>query len=71
MKNHKVKKNQRTRAYLDGILKDAQPGTLLFTNELSIALSTKFRSVNNHNIGNLMRERDDVVLDAPGTWRVK
>jgi len=71
MKNPRCSRNVRTRKYLDELIKTCKAGTTLFTNDLSVALSTKYRSVNNHNVGNAMRERDDVVLDAHGTWRVK
>jgi hypothetical protein len=55
-------------------LKDCKPGTILFTEEISLALSTKFRSVSNRNVGLAMRERDDVELqqkDRHGVWVVK
>lgn len=71
MRNANCTRNQRTREYLNEIIKSAKPGSILFTNEISIALSTKFRSVNNRNVGNAMRERDDVELVNLGTWRVK
>ena len=71
MKNPRCARNVRTRKYLDELIATCKPGTVLFTNDVSIALSTKFRSVSNRNVGLAMRERDDVVLDAPGTWRVK
>jgi hypothetical protein len=69
-----LRKNQKTRAYLDDIIKTCKPGSILFTEELSRALSTKFRSVTNRNIGLALRERDDVELrnkDKFGTWVVK
>lgn len=71
MKNARCTRNQKTREYLTEIIKSAKPGSILFTNELSIALSTKYRSVNNRNVGNALRERDDVELINLGTWRVK
>ena len=72
MKNPRCTRNERTRQYLDELVATCKPGSVLFTNEISIALSTKFRSVSNRNVGNAMRERDDVVLEqAGGAWRVK
>ena len=72
MKNPRCSRNVRTRKYLDELIKGCKPGTVLFTNDVSIALSTKFRSVSNRNVGLAMRERDDVVLEqAGGAWRVK
>lgn len=66
--------NQKTRAYLDDLIKTCKPGSILFTEELSRALSIRFRSVTNRNVGLAMRERDDVELrnkDKFGTWAVK
>ena len=72
MKNPRCTRNQKTRAYLDKLIKDCKPGTVLFTNDISIALSTKFRSVTNRNVGLAMREREDVMLEqGGGAWRVK
>ena len=72
MKNPRCSRNVRTRKYLDELIKGCKPGTVLFTNDVSIALSTRFRSVSNRNVGLAMRERDDVVLEqAGGAWRVK
>ena len=72
MKNPRCARNVRTRKYLDEFIATCKPGTVLFTNDVSIALSTKFRSVSNRNVGLAMRERDDVVLEqAGGAWRVK
>ena len=72
MKNPRCTRSQRTRQYLDELIKGCAPGTVLLTNDVSIALSTKFRSVSNRNVGNAMRERDDVVLEQNGgAWRVK
>ena len=72
MKNPRCARNVRTRQYLDELIKGCKPGTVLFTNDVSIALSTKFRSVSNRNVSLAMRERDDVVLEqAGGAWRVK
>ena len=73
MKNKRCTRNQKTRAYLDEMLKDAKPGTILFSNDISIALSTKFRSVSKREVGTMLRERDDVRLqhkDQCGVWVV-
>ena len=70
MKNPRCTRNQRTRAYLDELIKNCKPGTIIFTEELSIALSTRFRSVINRNVGLAMRERDDVELKRNGVWEV-
>lgn len=70
MKNPRCTRNQRTRQYLDELIKNCKPGTIIFTEELSIALSTRFRSVTNRNVGLAMRERDDVMLKSNGVWEV-
>lgn len=72
MKNPRCARNVRTREYLDELIKGCKPGSVLFTEEISIALSTRFRSVNTRNVGNAMREREDVELEqGGGAWRVK
>jgi hypothetical protein len=71
-RNARCTRNERTRQYLDELIKGCPPGSVLFTEEISIALSTRFRSVTNRNVGNAMRERDDVTLEqGGGAWRVK
>jgi hypothetical protein len=63
------KRTERTRAYLDTLLQNCKPGTTLFTEDISVALSTKFRSVTSHNVGLALRERSDVELVSTGVWR--
>lgn len=68
MKNPTCKKNQKTRRYLEEIIKDAKPGSIMFTEEISIALSTKFRSVSNRTVGRLMSSMEGVRKDRDCVW---
>ena len=69
MPTRSLKRTERTRAYLDEVLQTCKPGTLLFTEDISVALSTRFRSVTTHNVGLALRERSDVALERTGVWR--
>jgi hypothetical protein len=69
--NARCTRNQKTRAYLDELLKTCKSGTILFSNDISTALSTKHRSVTKRDVGMMLRERDDVMLQDKhkfGVW---
>jgi len=68
MKNAKCTRNQKARVYLEDIVQSCNPGCILFTEELSIALSTKFRSVSNRTVGRIMSGIEGVKKDRDGVW---
>ena len=68
MKNAKCSKNAKTRLYLEDIVQSCNPGSILFTEELSIALSTKFRSVSRRTVGKIMSSLEGIRKDRDGIW---
>jgi len=72
--NARCTRNQKTRMYLDDLLKKCKSGTILFSHDISTALSTRHRSVTKRDVGMMLRERDDVMLQDKnkyGVWVVK
>ena len=59
-RNARSIKNDNTRNEIDEMVKSAKSGTILFTDDISRALSLRRRSVNNRTVGKLMAEREDV-----------
>jgi hypothetical protein len=71
-KNPRQARNDRIREYLDTLITPMPTGSIVKTNDLASACSRPRRSVNVRSIGNLLRERDDMVLQNPnvnGVWR--
>lgn len=60
MRNAKSIKNDNIRKELDVMLKETKTGAVLFSDEISRALSLKRRSVTTRTISRLMCERDDL-----------
>lgn len=56
------KKRDNIRKEIDEMVKSAKSGALLFTDDISRAISIRKRSVTNRTVGKLMNERDDVVM---------
>ena len=67
----RITRNEYTRKTISGILKATPKDTIVKTEDFTAILLKRYRGVTNHNVGNLLRERDDVVWVTNGTWRVK
>ena len=71
MRNAKCTRNEHIRKQITGIISASAPDTIIKTDAISDTLSKHYSGVSNRNVGNLLRERDDVVWVTNGTWRVK
>ena len=70
MRNARSIRNEKIRKDVGEIVDSAKSGTILFTDDISRALSMRKRSVTNKNVGNALSERDDVVMREGygGVW---
>jgi hypothetical protein len=71
MRNAKCTRNDHIRKVITETLSKLPSGAIIDTSHTREIFKNYYRGTTNRNISCLMRERDDVVLDAPGTWRVK
>jgi hypothetical protein len=71
VKNARCTRNEHTRQQITAIIAGSEPDAIIKTSDITTILSKRYRGVNHHNVGNLLRERDDVVWVTNGTWRVK
>ena len=71
MRNARCTRNERTREKLTTLISSLEPNVIIKTADITASLSNNYRGTTHHNIGNLLRERDDVVWVTNGTWRVK
>lgn len=70
MRNAKHDRNEKIRTEINEMLSVCKPGNLVFSDAISISLSTRHRSVTNKSVSRALRERSDIKCVAPGTWMV-
>ncbi len=70
MKSPKCTRNEHIRKQISSIISTSTKDTIIKTDAISGTLSKHYSGVSHRNVGNLLRERDDVEWVTNGTWRV-
>jgi hypothetical protein len=67
--NCRCKRNRNLRVDIEEALSTIPVGTIIQSHSLINTLSTRRRSVNMRNVGNLLRERSDIQWLEDGLWK--
>jgi hypothetical protein len=68
---NRAKRNQKIRQLIGGMIEPLQPGQIIKTEKILAELESRDRrwGINSHTIGNLVREREDLVHVGNSTWQ--
>ena len=69
MSGYTTIRNQNLRVDIDQYLATLAPGTQAISHALAKSLSDGRRSLSSRNVGNILRERDDVRWVDDGVWQ--
>ena len=62
--------NQNKRDKITSLINSLKPNSIIKTSTIAQSFSN-YAGAGNHNVGCLLRERDDIEWVSTGTWRVK